>query len=171
MHGNSLPSGDHIVAMDVMSRKKIEERIRRKEQEIQELESQLREARSYLQALQDVVKMMPRDDAQDDPEVTIRSGSFVDEARQIILAHGAALHIMDILRAMGRDLTKENRSSLSSSLAAYVRRNEVFTRPKPNTFGLIEFGHGKRDTNSDLPLLPSSFGRILGSNDTHENDI
>jgi hypothetical protein len=153
-----------------MSRKKIEEKVRKKEQEIQELEAQLRDARTYLQALQDVLKMMPRDDGQNDPDVIIRPGSSVDETRQIILTHGKPLHITDILKAMGREPTRENRSSLSGSLAAYVRRNEIFTRPMPNTFGLVELSDKAVDAPTIHPPIPSSFGRIPDDGDMDESD-
>jgi hypothetical protein len=129
----------------MMSRRKIEERISKKQQEIQELESQMREAKAYIQALQDVAKMLPRDgeaeretlDVSRDGE-TMRPGSMVADARNAILAAGKPLHVVDILKASGRENDRKNRTGMSGSLAAYVRRREVFTRPKPNTFGLIE---------------------------------
>jgi hypothetical protein len=40
-----------------------------------------------------------------------------------------------------------NRSALSGSIAAYVRKGEIFTRPAPNTFGLLELGN-----SVELPL-------------------
>ena len=42
-------------------RRKIEEKLRRKEQEIGALEDQIKDARVYVQALQDVLKLLPRD--------------------------------------------------------------------------------------------------------------
>lgn len=120
------------------SRRKIEHRIFRKEEEIQELEANIREARAYVQALQDVMKLLPRDESV--AAVTVlRAGSAAAEAREIILRAGHALHISDILMAMGRELTRKNRSALSGSISAYVRRGQFFTRPEPNTFGLVEF--------------------------------
>jgi hypothetical protein len=124
-------------------RNKIEEKIFKKEQEIQELEMQLREARAYIQALQDVMRMMPRDESESAhgghaTDSAMREGSYVYDARNAILAAGRPLHVVDILKASGRPADRKNRLGMGGSLAAYVRRSEVFTRPKPNTFGLIE---------------------------------
>jgi hypothetical protein len=61
-------------------RKKIEDRIKKKEAEIQELEIQIREGRVYIQALLDVLKMLPKE-ARDDESVSdsapaLRDGSL-----------------------------------------------------------------------------------------------
>ena len=62
------------------SRQRIEDRIKRKEVEILEFEMKIREARSYVQALNDTIKLLPRDD--DAPAYTIlRAGSGVAKAR------------------------------------------------------------------------------------------
>jgi hypothetical protein len=148
------------------SRRKIEERISRKQQEIQELELRLREAKAYIQALQDVVKMLPRDgdatretsDASQGGEA-MRPGSYVADARDAILAAGKALHIVDILKATGRENNRKNRTGMSGSLAAYVRRREVFTRPRPNTFGLIELNaRNPQPSPANTAGPPDDFG-------------
>lgn len=120
------------------SRKKIEDRIRKKEEEIQRLEDKMREARAYMQALQDVMKFLPRDEGAP-AESILRPGSAVTEAREIILRTGMPVHISDILAGLGREDTRKNRAAIAGSLAAYVRRGEIFNRPAPNTFGLVEF--------------------------------
>jgi len=124
------------------NRRRIEEKVSRKEQEIQELEMKLREARSYIQALQDVMKLMPRDDsesvASQPGTATLRAGSHVSEARSAILKAGRPMHIVEILKAIGRPNDRKTKLAMAGSLATYVRRHEVFTRPKPNTFSLVE---------------------------------
>lgn len=145
-----------------MSRRKLEERISKKQQEIQELELQVRDAKSYIQALLDVAKMLPREgdvvrettDASQTPE-SMRSGSNVFDARSAILAAGKPLHVVDILKASGRANDRKNRTGMSGSLAAYVRRNEIFTRPQPNTFGLIELSGLKTDSPKAATSAPS----------------
>ena len=141
-------------------RRKIEDRIKKKEEEIQELESQTRDARVYVKALQDVLKMLPRD--ADAPHETVaaalRTGSSVSAARDIILKIGRPVHIMHLLREMGKVATRESRASLGSSLAAYVRKGEIFTRPAPNEFGLVELGHMPEEVNKTQ--LPEDFGEI-----------
>ena len=137
-------------------RRKIEERLRRKEAEMQGLEAQLREARAYVQALQDVLKMFPKEVGQEHfashtAVATLRSGSGVALAREAILAQGKPLHISALLQKVGRDNSKKAKISLSSSLATYVRKNEIFTRPAPNTFGLIELGHTAEAASAEPP--------------------
>jgi hypothetical protein len=140
-------------------RKKIEDRIRKKEEEAQELEAKARDARVYVKALQDVLKMLPREaeTAGESPSI-LRPGSSVAMARDIILKRNAPVHISELLREMGKDLNRENRASLGSSLAAYVRKREIFTRPAPNKFGLVELGHTAREDGDLDP--PDDFGEL-----------
>jgi hypothetical protein len=146
------------------SRRRIEERIEKKQQEIQELEVQLREARSYIQALQDVMKLMPRegdDAAVGGSDSAMRPGSYVFDAREAIRSAGKPLHIVELLKATGRPNDRKNRTGMSGALAAYVRRHEVFTRPRPNTFGLIELADRQShptQTASMRQSPPDDFG-------------
>ena len=137
-------------------RKKIENMMKKKELEVMALEEQLKAAKVYLQAMQDVLKVYPK---VAEP-LTLRTGSAVALTRDMILKRGEPVHIGAILEGMGKEATRENRASLTSSLAAYVRRGEVFTRPAPNTFGLLELGH----TNvEEIPEPPAGFGTIVPS--------
>ncbi len=143
-------------------RQKIQDRLKKKEQEIQALEERLRTARTYVQALQDIMKLLNCDDplpSAGGSRAGLRTGSAVDQARKIILQHDSPVHISVLAEAIGQD-TREARISLASSLAAYVRKGEIFTRTAPNTFGLIELGHKttKGDDEGDGP--PSGFGTI-----------
>ena len=142
-------------------RRKIEERIKKKEQEIQDFEDKIREARIYIQALQDVLKIMPRDmEPSGRPEASLRPGSAVAKAREIILTRKHPVHVTQLLRELGMEVTRESRAGLSGSLSAYVRRREIFTRPAPNTFGLVELNHhGDRSTPGE-PAPPADFGEL-----------
>jgi len=136
----------------------IEERLKKKESEIQGLEEKLRSARVYAQALQDVLKLLGgKPDEALLSEPGLRPGSSVDRAREAILQNGKPLHINDLLETLGLETTREGRASLTSSLSAYVRRNEIFTRPAPSTFGLVELGHHQEDMDPDEP--PKGFGK------------
>jgi hypothetical protein len=135
----------------------IQDRIRKKEAEIQTLEDRLRAAKIYLQALQDVLAAVERDVGPPLADA-LRTGSSVAQAREAILRAGKPVHVSDLLAALGKDVTKETRASLASSLAAYVRKGEVFTRPAPNTFGLVELGHATEPEQTEAEP-PSDFGR------------
>jgi len=139
----------------VISRRKIDERIRKKEQEIHDLELRLREAKAYIQALNDVVRLMPRGESESAESTDLRPGSLMAKARDAIRKAGQPLHISDLLKATGKEPTRKNRASLGGSISAYVRRGEVFTRPRPNTFGLVEL---EPTTSGASPAPPSDFG-------------
>jgi hypothetical protein len=147
----------HALGAAMLGRKRIEERIRRKEEEIQELEAKIREARAYTQALHDALRMLPRESAERiAAERVLRRGSAMADAREAILTAGKPLHISEILEALGRAKTRASRAALAGSISAYVRKGEVFTRPLPNTFGLVELGHGEIEQE---PELPADFGK------------
>lgn len=138
----------------------IRDRLRKKEQEIQSLEERLRTARIYVAALHDILKVVDRGSGSPNPETVLRPGSSVSQARDVILAAGKPVHISDLLEALGKAGTREGRASLTSSLAAYVRREDIFTRPAPNTFGLIELGHS--EPVAEEPEPPKGFGQTGG---------
>ena len=138
-------------------REKLEEKIRKKEQEAQELQVQLRDVQTYVQALQDMLKLMPRDQQLSTPEAMLRKGSSVALAKELLEKNGKAMHISDILKGIGRESNRTNRISLSGSLNAYARKGVIFTAEGQNTFGLI---------GSDGP--PPDFGTV---NPEEDEDI
>jgi hypothetical protein len=145
-------------------RRKMESKIDKKEQEIRDLEDRLREERAYLRALQDSLKLIPRDDDDDDDEQTttgIRPGSLVAKALDCLRSAGKPMHVVDLLTAIGEETTREKRGAVSGSLSAYVRRNEIFTRPGPNTFGLIEWKEAGRPADPvSVDEPPDEFGEM-----------
>jgi hypothetical protein len=151
-HHITSPQGFYIMA----DRRLIESRIKKKEQEIQELEAQIREARIYLQALQDVLRMFPKEvgGVAPTPEMTLRAGSLVAMARDAILKRGKAMHVDEMLTDMGKEVNRENKTALGGSLSAYVRRGMIFTRSGPNVFGLVELS----DRPASAPEPPVDFG-------------
>lgn len=139
-------------------RSKIEDKLRKKEQEVASLDDKLRAARIYVQALKDILKLLGD---EDDAESVLRPGSAVAQARDIILRRKAPVHINDLLIAMGKEVTRESKASLTSSLAAYVRKGEIFSRPAPSTFGLTELGHTSTAADEDEEEEPPpDFGRV-----------
>jgi len=146
--------------MDV--REGIERRLETKRRELADLELKIREHGSYIRALEDTLRMM---DSEDDGLVesrAIRAGSDVGRSQEALRAAGAPLHVSDLLKAMGKSDDKRNRVSLAGTLAGYVRRNHVFTRPGPNTFGLIEFSAKADDAISAISEVepPEDFGMM-----------
>jgi hypothetical protein len=138
-------------------RQDFERRIAKKQQEIDALELQIRDAKSYLQALQDSLKFFPRDGNGDSTAAAgadLRPGSALSKAREAIRKSGKPLYINELLAALGKSQDKKNRVSLAGSLSNYARKHEIFTKTAPNTFGLQEFAP-RADED-----LPESFGSV-----------
>jgi hypothetical protein len=153
----------------------LQKRIEKKELEIRDLEKQLAAAQAYLQALQETVRMLPKEPRglQTAPSQVLRPGSGVAKAREAILKAGKPLHITELLKAIGRPVDKNNRVSLSGSLSGYVKRNEIFTRPAPNTFGLIELNHSQMPEDEppeDFGVLPDDEPETTGAPAADQSD-
>ncbi|HEX4311640.1 MAG TPA: hypothetical protein VHZ25_16535 [Acidobacteriaceae bacterium] len=131
----------------------------KKSQEIQDLERQIERAKVYSQAIQDSIKALPRETTSgarsEDGSSDLRPGTRLARAKEAIRKNGAAMHINELLEAIGAENTKEARVSLVGSLGSYVRKGQVFTRPLPNTFGLIGMATPNAGEN-----LPVSFGKL-----------
>ena len=135
-------------------RTEIEKRIERKRRELVDLEQSMREARVYIQALEDTLKILPREGVNDgSADSVLRPNSNVARARDAILRAGSPLHVSAILETLQKPPTKSARAAISGALGAYVRRGEIFTRPAPNTFGLVELG-----THAPDEEPPGDFG-------------
>ncbi|GKS65311.1 hypothetical protein YTPLAS72_26150 [Nitrospira sp.] len=119
-------------------REKIEERIRRKEQEIADWTTKIAEARSYIQGLQEAIKLMPKEGATSSaPELALRPGSSAHHAMEALKASPIPLHINALLKAMGKENTKEQRVLVGGTLSRYARLGQVFSKTGPNTFTLL----------------------------------
>lgn len=108
--------------------------IAEKEAEIARVEAELSAARAYVHLLRDRLKTAEKQleelpEESDDPIVTVR---------RAILEAGQPVFIDDLLAALGHPITRESREQLRRLLVPWVRRGEVFTRPRPSMFGLIE---------------------------------
>ena len=139
-------------------REDLQRKIERKRQEISEFEVKIKEANSYVQALEDMLKMLPREGVNAGAAAQyLRPNSGLAKAREAILKRGQPLHIIELLKALGRPVDRANKAGLSGSLAAYVRKGEIFTRPAPNTYGLIELGANGEQRVTNGP--PPDFGK------------
>ena len=128
------------------TRDQFQKLIDRKQQEINDLEIQIEKARAYMQALQDSMKFLPKENGQ--TQVLLRPGSALAKAQEVLRKAGKPLHISEILKALSEKPDK--RVSLSGSLSAYVRNGQIFTRPAPNTFGLKEMNE-PADVSDEIP--------------------
>lgn len=151
-------------------RKEIERKIERKENEMLELEQEtairLREGKAYIQALQESLKLLPKE-GPEESEVVLRAGSAVAKARDAIRSAGKPLHVSELLQILGKPITPVGKAGLAGSLAWYVRKGEIFTRPAPNTFGLVQFDGAKEAPQAapdfEVEEPPENFGLENGS--------
>lgn len=140
-------------------REDIQRKIDKKQQELAErdiaFQIEKASAAAYIQAMQDMLKSLPRDftDAKTAQQV-LRPGSAMARVKEAIEAAGKPLHILEILRAIGRPPSKENRTSIGGSISNYARRGEIFVRTAPNTFGLL----GMEGAKASEP--PDDFGEV-----------
>jgi hypothetical protein len=128
------------------TRGQLQKLLDRKQQEINDLEVQIEKAKAYIQALQDSMKFLPKENGQ--TQILLRPGSALAKTQEILRKAGKPLHISEILKALNEKPDK--RVSLSGSLSAYVRNGQIFTRPAPNTFGLKEMNEIV-DASDEIP--------------------
>ena len=135
------------------ARRDIERRIDKEQQKVAELRSQIKHAESFIQGLQEALKMLPKDD-ENKPRKgkgLVRPGSGMAKIINLIRQNGKPMHISEIVTGLGREDTKANRMSIAGSLGRYVRRDEVFSRVGPNLFSL-------KNMKSSSEILPPGFG-------------
>jgi hypothetical protein len=143
------------------ARESLQKLIDRKLAEIDRLEEQLRDARVYVQAVQDSFKLLPKEEDGQALSKELRAGSALAQVQEFLKRERAPQHISTILEYLGKPIDKQNRVSLSGSLGGYARDRRIFTKTGPNTFGLIEFD-SKADQSGqpELPGLPEDFGKM-----------
>ena len=139
-------------------REELQRRIEKKQSEIREHEEAIRQAQAYIQGLVDTLKLIPKEDEFGSPDISLRHGSNVAKAREVLRSAGRPLHISEILKAMGQPADKKHRLALAGSIAAYARKDQVFKKTDPNTFGLIEFGATGEDINQAPATAPVDLG-------------
>lgn len=143
-------------------RENFQKLIDKKQDEIRELEVRIRESTAYLQALQDSLRLLPRDDfkqqsnGSEGAEASLRPGSALATVRGILAEAGTPIHVNQILEKMGKPVDQKGRTSLVGTLGSYSRKGRIFTRPAPNTFGLIEVGVSPSLGDE----IPDDFGKM-----------
>jgi len=134
------------------ARRTIERKIELKKQEISEYETKVAEVKAFVAGLEEALKALPKD--ANSTSVRLRPGTNLAKAYAMLKKRGSPMRINELMKAIGLEETKGNRVSLSGSIGAYVRKGDIFTRPGPNTFGLVEFG----DSQGGADEPPDGFG-------------
>ena len=137
------------------ARNDIEKRIEKERQKISDLKTEISRIESFILGLQEALKIIPKDGETKSSRMrrgTIRAGSEIAKIQELIRQEGKPLHIGEIVVGLGKPDTKPNRMSISGSLGRYVRRGEVFNRPGPNLFSLVDMAVPSKEE------LPPDFG-------------
>lgn len=119
---------------------------------VAEIEVTLRIERATLATMQDMYKLLPKDGAASTDSsalAVLRKGSGTSRAYEALKQRGIPMHVNDIANAIGKKPTREVTQGLASSMRAYVMKGEIFTKPAPNTYGLVEWGTAAPDIASD----------------------
>lgn len=115
--------------------------------EVKDFQIRIDKENSYLEGLRSASKYFQRPpQAQETPrEIVMKEGSELFHVRELLREHGKPMHIDDIIKSLAKDKdldpqeSRNKKLSLAGSLSSYVRKAAIFTKPKPNTFGLKEF--------------------------------
>jgi len=143
------------------ARESLQKLIDRKLAEIDRLEQQLRDAKVYVQAVQDSFKLLPKEETGAETSKELRPGSALARVQEFLKREKTPQHISAILEFLGKPIDKQNRVSLTGSLAGYARDRRIFAKTGPNTFGLIEFeANSDESPQPELPGLPDDFGKV-----------
>jgi len=129
--------------------------------DIKKIEGQIQLKQSYIQGLTDSLKYLPKSDSGSDAPAKLREGSDIAKARDVLIKAGKSLHVTDILKLMGKEVSKNHKTSASGYLSTYARRGQFFKKTAPNTFCAIEL-----ETTDQPAVPPDDFGieKIAGKN-------
>jgi retron-type reverse transcriptase len=146
--------------LTMSSRKQLEKLIEKEEvfitslrSSITDIESQIKLRESYIQGLRDSLKYLPKIGNGTDAPPQLRPGSEIATVRDILTKAAKPLHVTEILKLMGKEASKNNRTSTSGYLSSYVRKGQFFKKTAPNTFAVID-----ADNASQTTLPPEDFG-------------
>ena len=136
--------------------KKVQNQLKRKTKDLQELESkrleidiQISAARGAISALEEVMRHFPKEDIDGDPSRSLRAGGSVARIYDLLKKNGKPMHITEILEAMGKNTDIKSQQATGSQLNSYVRQSRIFSRDLPNIFGLREWAASANDSPTD----------------------
>ena len=136
--------------------KKVQNQLKRKTKDLQELESkrleidiQISAACGAISALEEVMKHFPKEEIDGDPARSLRAGGQVHRIYTILKKHGKPMHITEILEKLGKDTDNKTQQATGSQLNSYVRQGRIFSRDLPNIFGLREWAASTNDSPTD----------------------
>lgn len=143
-------------------RRKLEQLISRKEaviatkrQGIDRMQREVELDEASVQGCKEALALLPQHNPHEVSKTApneLRPGSDVANAQKALRAAGHAMHISEILTAIGKEPTKQNRASLVGSISGYVRKGVFFTKVGPNTFSVLGMESTQQHCNNETAL-------------------
>lgn len=138
------PDNSHV-------RKKLEDKIRKERQAVEDHKATLAEAMARLSGYKDAIKLLDKDsDNNSEPE--LRHGSELHKIRDAMMAMGIPLTLSQMLEVLGEQDNPLKRNSVRGSVGRYARDGKIFVQTAPNTFGLLELGHKPQPIPEEVRL-------------------
>lgn len=100
---------------------------------IAEKQAERAQKANIVEGMQAALKIMNRTPVK----VSLRKGSDTEKVYNVLLAIETPLHVDDLLLKIGKT-GGGAKASLVGTLNAYANDGKVFSKPAPNTFGLLE---------------------------------
>jgi hypothetical protein len=154
-------------------REQYQKLIDKKRSEVEELRTQLTAAEAYIAAMQDAIKLLPRDMNGDSSAsaTQLREGSKLAKVRDLLRTFGKPLPIGEILTKIGDEVTTANRTGLSGSLGGYARQGKIFTKTGPNEFGLLEFVNVEETESDEFEEQEPEVAKVPEARTVSSDDI
>ena len=89
-------------------RRNIEKLIQKSENELFAMHEEMVKKQAYIQGLRDTLKYLPKEGSSETPP-KLRPGTDLAKAYDAIRTAGKPLHVLDLLRALGRETNHKNR--------------------------------------------------------------
>jgi hypothetical protein len=152
----------------------IEKRIVKEKQKISDLQKQIERSNAFVQGMQEALKLLSGNSKGIEPAKEIsyfRSGD-TKSAYETLKQTGSPMHIDELLSAIGKPISKQNRASLASSLHRAAKRSGIVKSIGNNTFSLSEIStNGRTNESVDkevLLKLPDNFGEDIKPKDNDD---
>lgn len=146
-HCATLPHTKPLAGENMNVKDKIQKQIAKKREELEELEAavavlqaSITEINGVIKGFEEAIQLFPKEPTATNFEQDIsnlRGDSDVGKAYKFIRNTGKPVRIEDIVEGIGKENTKKARQALAGQLSYNYREGRIFTRPKPNTFGLL----------------------------------
>ena len=123
----------------------------------EEIAAQIRAAEAVVDELDSLLKLTPEEDkgSQTSIQPELRPNSAMAKVRDALRKLRKATHIDELIKAAG--LPPEKKRSVTGQLSWYARREQIFSRPKPNTFGLLEWNDKSIKIKPDGSFVVGNF--------------